>query len=87
MFKKMDPAAYAPINNACLLILAGTALTWILIYAKTILMPFIIAVFLSMLLNTLATWMTRKWKVPYVLGVIIGVVLFSCKIIMAQSTS
>ena len=72
----MDPAAYAPINNACLLILAGTALTWILIYAKTILMPFIIAVFLSMLLNTLATWMTRKWKVPYVLGVIIGVVLF-----------
>ena len=76
MFKKIDAAAYAPINNACLLILAGTALTWILVYAKTILMPFIIAVFLSIVLNTLATWMKRKWKVPHMLGVVLGVILF-----------
>ncbi len=75
MFKKIDPATYAPINNACLLILAGTALTWILIYAKTILMPFIIAVFLSMVLNTLAVWMHRKGRIPYSIGVIIGIVL------------
>ena len=75
MFKKFDPAAYAPINNACLLILAGTALTWILVYAKTILMPFIIAVFLSMVLNTLATWMKRKWHLPHTVGIILGVVL------------
>ncbi len=76
MFKRMDAAAYGPINNACLLILAGTALTWILIYAKTILMPFIIAVFFSIVLNTLATWMKRKWRLPYTAGVILGVVLF-----------
>lgn len=76
MFKKIDPAAYAPINNACLLILAGTAMTWILVYAKTILMPFIIAVFLSLSLNTLATWMQRKWNIPHMAGVVLGVFLF-----------
>lgn len=72
----MDAAAYAPINNACLLILAGTALTWILIYAKTILMPFIIAVFLAIVLNTLADWMKRKWNIPHLVGLVIGIVLF-----------
>lgn len=76
MFKKIDPIAYAPINNACLLILAGTALTWILVYAKTILMPFTIAVCLAMVLNTIAQWMKQHWKVPYWLGVLIGIVFF-----------
>ena len=76
MFKRIDPATYAPINNICLLILAGTALTWILVYAKTILMPFVIAVFLAMVLNTIAQWMRRKWHVPYTIGIILGIVLF-----------
>ena len=76
MFNKIDTAAYAPINNACLLILAGTALTWILVYAKTILMPFVIALFLGMVLNTIAQWIKKKWKVPYALGIIVGLAFF-----------
>lgn len=76
MFKRMDAAAYAPINNACLLILAGTSLTWILIYAKTILMPFIIAVFLAIVLNTLADWLKRKWNMPHLVGIVCGIALF-----------
>lgn len=76
MFKRKTLAAYAPINNACLLILAGTALTWILIYAKTILMPFVIALFLALVLNTIAQQMKQRWKIPYPLGVGIGIFLF-----------
>ncbi len=76
MFKRIQSAAYAPINNACLLILAGTALTWILVYAKTVLMPFIIAVFLAIVLNTLADWMKKKWQVPHIIGIVLGVALF-----------
>ena len=76
MFSKISAENYAPINNACLLILAGTALTWVLIYAKTILMPFVIAVFLAMVLNTLAQWTRRRWKVPYLAGIVLGIVLF-----------
>ena len=76
MFKRIHTAAYVPINNACLLILAGTALTWVLIYAKTVLMPFVIAVFFSIVLNTIADWMKRHWKVPHLLGVILGVFAF-----------
>ncbi|MBQ7908686.1 MAG: AI-2E family transporter [Elusimicrobiaceae bacterium] len=76
MLKKIKAEAYAPINNACLLILAGTALTWILIYAKTVLMPFVIAVFFYIVLNTIAVWIQKRWQIPHLLGVILGVFLF-----------
>lgn len=76
MLKKIKSEAYAPINNACLLILAGTALTWILIYAKTVLMPFVIAVFFYIVLNTIAVWIQKRWQIPHLLGVILGVFLF-----------
>ena len=76
MFKPTASSVYAPINNACLLILAGTALTWILVYAKAVLMPFVIALFLSIVLNTIADWMKKKWKVPHLLGFLLGILLF-----------
>ncbi len=76
MFKKASAQAYAPINNFCLLILAGTAITWILVYAKAVLMPFVIAVFFSIVLNTIADWMTKHWKVPHLLGFLLGILLF-----------
>ncbi len=76
MFKQTASSVYAPINNACLIILAGTALTWILVYAKAVLMPFVIAVFLSIVLNTIAVWINKKWKVPHLLGFLIGILLF-----------
>lgn len=76
MFKQTASSVYAPINNACLIILAGTALTWVLVYAKAVLMPFVIAVFLSIVLNTIADWMNKKWKLPHLLGFLIGILLF-----------
>lgn len=66
----------APINNICLMILAATAATVILVYTKVMLMPFVIALFISMVAGTLAEKMKRKWKVPYVLGLVITFAVF-----------
>lgn len=66
----------APINNICLMILAATAATAVLVYTKSILMPFIIALFISMVAGTLAERLKRKWHVPYTLGLIITFVSF-----------
>lgn len=66
----------APINNICLMILAGTAATGVLVYTKTILMPFVIALFISMVAGTLAEKMKQKWRVPYALGLVISFVAF-----------
>ncbi len=66
----------APINNICLMILAGTAATAVLVYTKSILMPFVIALFISMVASTLAEKMNKKWKVPHTLGLIISFVAF-----------
>lgn len=66
----------APINNICLMILAATAATLILVYTKVMLMPFVIALFISMVAGTLADKMKRNWKVPYVLGLVISFAAF-----------
>ena len=67
---------FAPINNVCLMILAGSAATAVLVYTKTILMPFVIALFISMVANTLAGRLKQKFRVPYALGLIISFVAF-----------
>lgn len=66
----------APINNICLMILAGTAATGILVYTKAMLMPFVIALFISMVAGTLAEKMKQKWKLPYVLGLVLSFASF-----------
>ena len=66
----------APINNVCLMILAGTAATAVLVYTKTILMPFIIALFISMVASTLAERLKQKWRVPYALGLVLSFLAF-----------
>ena len=76
MFQKNSLEKLAPINTVCLMILAATAATWVLIYTKTILMPFVIALFISMVAGTLAEWLKQKWKVPYGLGLVLSFVAF-----------
>jgi len=66
----------APINNICLMILAGTAATAVLVYTKTILMPFVIALFISMVADTLAAKLKQKYRVPYALGLVISFATF-----------
>lgn len=82
---KDTTSKFAPINTVCLMILAASAATWVLVYTKSVLMPFVIALFISMLANSSANWLNRKWKVPYTLGIILNFVLFMAVIIMMAS--
>ena len=65
-----------PLINTCLVIIAAAALTWILIYTKSMLMPFVIALFISIVSNTVSTWLKDKWRVPKVLGLVLSATLF-----------
>ena len=58
------------------MILAASAATWVLVYTKTVLMPFVIALFISMVAGTLAGWLKQKWQVPYSLGLVLSFVSF-----------
>ena len=84
MTKETTPK-FAPINTICLMILAASAATWVLVYTKTVLMPFIIALFIWMLGNSSATWLNRKWKVPYHVGIILNFVVFMAVITLLAS--
>ena len=74
--KKETTTSFAPINTVCLLILAASAATWVLVYTKTVLMPFTIALFIFMLANASATWLKQKWKIPYHFGIVLNFVAF-----------
>ncbi|MBR5151644.1 MAG: AI-2E family transporter [Elusimicrobiaceae bacterium] len=76
---------FAPINTICLMILAASASTWVLVYTKSVLMPFVIALFISMLANSSANWLKQKWKVPYNLGIVLNFVLFMTVILLTVS--
>ncbi|MBO7605439.1 MAG: AI-2E family transporter [Elusimicrobiaceae bacterium] len=67
---------YAPVNNVCLMILAATAITAMLVYAKVVLLPFMLAVFISMVSNTIATWLNKKLKISKVISLTFILTLF-----------
>ncbi len=54
------------------MILAGTASMAVLVYTKAILMPFVIALFISMVASTLARKLQKKWQMPYALGLVLS---------------
>ncbi len=78
-------AKFAPINTICLLILAASAAMWVLVYTKTVLMPFVIALFIYMLANSLATWLKQKWNVNYHVGLVCSFLAFMTVITLAVS--
>ncbi len=82
---KDTTSKFAPINTICLMILAASASTWVLVYTKSVLMPFVIALFISMLANSSANWLNRRWKIPYTSGIILNFVLFMAVITMVVS--
>lgn len=67
---------YAPVNNICLMILAASALTAMLVYAKVVLLPFTVALFIAMVANTITVWLNKKLKFPKPLGLTITLILF-----------
>ena len=75
----------APINTICLMILSASAATWVLVYTKTILMPFVMALFFCMVVSTVAEWMKQKFKTPYWLGLLCSFLAFMTIITMAVS--
>lgn len=74
---------YAAVNNVCLMILSGVALTAFLVYTKVVLMPFVIAYFIYMLLSTAASYMKVKFNIPTYLGLFATVLLFLCFVTLA----
>lgn len=67
---------YAPVNNICLMILAATAITAMLVYAKVVLLPFMLAVFISMVSNTIANWLNKKLKLSKALALGVTLMVF-----------
>lgn len=70
MFRSKTAEQLAPINTVCLIILTTCAATGVLVYTKSILMPFVIALFFVMVMATIAKWMTQRWKTPYWVGLL-----------------
>lgn len=67
---------YEKINNACLLILAATAVTVALIYTRSILIPFVIAFFIYAILSPVIEGLNTKLKWPRSVVVVLVAVLF-----------
>ncbi len=67
---------YAPVNNICLMILAATAVTAMLVYAKVVLLPFMLAVFISMVSKTIANWLNKKFKLSKAISLAVILFLF-----------
>ncbi len=82
---KETASKFAPINTVCLMILAASSAMWVLVYTKTVLMPFVIALFISVLANSLATWLKQKWKVNYLVGLVCSFLAFMTLLILAVS--
>lgn len=74
---------YAPVNNICLMILALSALTALLVYAKVVLLPFTLALFMAMLVNTISNWLNKKFKLPKMLGLVFTLILFVTFIVLS----
>lgn len=67
------------------MILAASAATWVLVYTKSILMPFVIALFFCMVVSTVAEWMKQKLHTPYWLGLLCSFLAFMTVITLAVS--
>lgn len=66
---KQQLARYHKLNNASLLVLAAFALTCALIYTKTILVPFVLGLFLYSAVVPAVQWTQDRWAWPRPLAV------------------
>lgn len=70
------PDNYSKINNACLVILAGFAITVALIYTRPILVPFAFSVFFYAVISPMIRWFKVKLNIPKAVSVILTIFLF-----------
>jgi len=64
---------YNRINNICLVVLAAAAIAGALVYTKTILIPFVIAVFLYAVITPVIKYFTTKLKLPKFLATALAI--------------
>ena len=69
---------YDRINNVCLVILTFIAFTGALIYTKSILIPFVISLFIFSVSGPSIDWFETKLKAPRFLAVIFTMGIFIC---------
>jgi len=67
---------YDRINNICIVILTFIAVTFALIYTKSILIPFVISLFVFAVSGPGIEWFEKKCKLPRILAVIVTMGLF-----------
>jgi AI-2 transport protein TqsA len=67
---------YDRINNVCIVILTFIAVTMALIYTKSILIPFVISLFIFSVSGPSIDWFETKLKVPRFLAVIFTMAIF-----------
>jgi AI-2 transport protein TqsA len=82
--------SFNKINNNCLVVLAATAIVAGLIYTKTILIPFVIAVFLYAVITPLIQYLTTKFRIPKIISTalaILFVILIALILIAVITTS
>lgn len=67
---------YSKINTTCLFILTIFATALVLYFTKSIMIPFVLSIFLYLIISPLMVWMQIKLKVPSFLALIITIVFF-----------
>jgi AI-2 transport protein TqsA len=67
---------YDRINNTCIVILTFIAVTMALIYTKTILIPFVIALFIFSVSGPAIDFFHKKWSMPRSLAVLLTMAIF-----------
>ncbi len=81
---------YSRINNICLIVLAATAIICALIYTKSILIPFVIAIFLYAVITPMIKYFNSTLKFPKIISTslaIFVVILFATIMIMVVTNS
>lgn len=56
------------IQTACLIVLAAVALGFALYFLRPILLPFVLAAFLALLLRSIAQFLTKRLRFPYIVS-------------------
>ncbi len=71
----MQSKEYSKINNICLVILTAIALTGALIYTRSILVPFVIAIFIYAVFTPVIAWFQNRLKLPRYMAIGLTIVL------------
>lgn len=67
---------YQKLNTFCIFILTVFASAFVLYFTKSIMIPFVLSIFLYLIISPFMSWMQTKFKLPSAMVLIITIVLF-----------